>query len=584
MYSESIKVDCVYKLCYNTKMESNTRQPEESEILHAPDHNEPGLFTAPEWFTSAIDDAREVYDRVDKQNLLPVLRDHAKSLKTYFALKEVPLQRSPGVIIQRYWRNIGILSAAARNCPTNKVDYDLVGELVEPRAVYDLYGTTYSTPIYYSIFRTRYPSDPVRKQTQYRSTVVNEFLGKLERTVDNSDTSQDKYDKKIRKDISAVTRRMANETPGELASLTKQRLTAPEKTSPLPYYKRYLSHAVTLYNLALLSGNKDIYEVVAAKMEKAARVDVKLHGMISVKSSDRFADEIIDAFNEDPSELNGILNKHLERGVAMPEAFFITSRLLTDLADSLRKLKPYSQELAHIESSRIVDVYKNNVLLQALGNQAPEQETNQPDLVTKLEPTQLDWEILPPGELEDYARAIVDDIAQRKDKPVEIDLERLNMLDMVRTAWGVDRSYYARGRLNSNKKYDQSSESIDADEYILLVLQDLDDNNNVTAEHAIAESPIVGPHAAYVYRQDTSPERHSWRTIMSLTKQQARMHGARAVKHTLSQQSQMSLTEQMAAKVQLLLDCDVEEFKNTRFFNSKGISYLGRCAIDVDPA
>lgn len=187
-----------------------------------------------------------------------------------------------------------------------------------------------------------------------------------------------------------------------------------------------------------------------------------------------------------------------------------------------------------------------------------------------LDITSLDWEVLPVGQLRDIAEDIVEKASKSGNTPVTIDLNRLKILEGIRESWGADRAYYARGTLGTRKVVrDGDQES--PDQYLLLILQELDRHGVVTAEHAIAESPIAGPHAMYVFRQDVS-EGLAWREVMALSKLHARDLGARPVKHVRpSTNGDTGLIETMQVKAELLMSCTPEEFKIAEFNGERGI-------------
>lgn len=182
--------------------------------------------------------------------------------------------------------------------------------------------------------------------------------------------------------------------------------------------------------------------------------------------------------------------------------------------------------------------------------------------------TQLNWEILPPGELEAKARNIVE--TQRQDgKEVTIDLERLNILDNIRKEWGVEASYYVYGALGKRRVIKKDGRE-EPDQYLLLILQDVDRGGNVRQEHAIAESPIAGTNALYVFRQDVS-ENLDWKEVMALPKNYARAFNARAVKHTVPRQAPEGyLVAAMTEKVRTLMTCQPEEFLTIEFDGERG--------------
>jgi hypothetical protein len=183
----------------------------------------------------------------------------------------------------------------------------------------------------------------------------------------------------------------------------------------------------------------------------------------------------------------------------------------------------------------------------------------------------LNWEVLPPGELERIARDIVHSARTKNSSPV-IDLERLKILENIRSRWGSEDCYYARGALSSRHSVSNGTGN-ESDRYLMLILQKKDTSGVVLEEHAVAESPIAGPHALYVFRQDVS-EGLDWRDVMSLPKEYARSFGARSVKHSLPR-GETDLVRSMTEKVTTLLAATPEEFHAIEFNGVRGIR-LGR--------
>lgn len=180
-------------------------------------------------------------------------------------------------------------------------------------------------------------------------------------------------------------------------------------------------------------------------------------------------------------------------------------------------------------------------------------------------PMQLDWEVLPPGEVIRFCTDIISKPRQIETIQPKIDFERLKALETIRESWGADNCYYARGRLGQRHIVHEGDTS-QPDEYIILVLQERDSDGKILYEHAIAESPIVGPHAMYIYRQDTNPSMN-WRTVMSVSKQEARRMGARQIKHS-NKDGRQAL--ELPEKVSLLLCCTPKEFRRLEFNGIKG--------------
>jgi hypothetical protein len=239
-----------------------------------------------------------------------------------------------------------------------------------------------------------------------------------------------------------------------------------------------------------------------------------------------------------------------------------------------------AKEVAELTRKRLM-IHKDFILLNDYLDEIEETkevaDANE-DLIESNEMyVELDWTVLPDdeGELTQQAKDIVKQIESRSEetgRKADIDLDRLNILRNIREAWGKDRCYYARGTLGNRPKVNIAGKEY-PDEYIVLVLQDINKDGNILTEHAIAESPVVGPNAMYVFRSDVS-EGYNWRQVYSLPKRQARALGARRVKHTTS--NGRSIVDELTDKVTCLLTATPEEFENVKF--SSGKIYLARSA------
>lgn len=184
---------------------------------------------------------------------------------------------------------------------------------------------------------------------------------------------------------------------------------------------------------------------------------------------------------------------------------------------------------------------------------------------------ELDWTVLPYGEegeqdLEEAANAIVELARKRaaKGTKIELDLSRLEILRMLRRAWGPDRCHYERGTLKDRGVRIINGEE-QPDEYIILVMQLLNEQGGLIGEHAVAESPITRDNALYVFRADTEISKaFNWRQVYSVRKEDARdIGGARAIKHTKG--DGRPHTELLPERVLALLTCPPEQFYQIRF-------------------
>lgn len=180
----------------------------------------------------------------------------------------------------------------------------------------------------------------------------------------------------------------------------------------------------------------------------------------------------------------------------------------------------------------------------------------EPVLVENL-PThmQLDFSVLPAGtDLEKFAYEIVEGLSDTE--RARVDLGRLGVLESIRRLWGVDQSFYAHGKKSGRQMFDLETNTMIDEDYIVLVMQELDSNRTIIGEHALAISPIARKHAAYLTRYDVNNV--SWRDVFSQNKAQARQVGARDLRFTASENH--TAYNMMTEKVSTLLLCEPEEF------------------------
>jgi len=333
-----------------------------------------------------------------------------------------------------------------------------------------------------------------------------------------------------------------------------------------------LDDLMGLYLLTTLSGKPAFYQQVATKL-----LNIGQNELMRYKNNSHVTAEITSYLYGDVSAelVKKLRNINREDPAYIPAVMRATlclrfgDMIMTQLpkAEMVRELTwPYFMiRLHHTLPSmerldRDVEAVKRTLAHFGLPAEIPSEKELTFDVM------QLDWEILPPGELEKNARGIVDD-AQRGNRKPRIDLERLKILEAIREEWGPDDCYYTRGRLKKRHVVRDETGNEQPDEYIVLVLQQHDPNGAVTQEHVIAESPIAGPNALYIYRQDAKgyleEGKTSWRTVMSMTKTNARKYGARRIIHEAP--LGLELVPYMVSKVKCLLLCPPNEYKDLRF-------------------
>lgn len=243
--------------------------------------------------------------------------------------------------------------------------------------------------------------------------------------------------------------------------------------------------------------------------------------------------------------------------------------------DIEKSRQAYREALRAVGQSELVEISSRAVKLLEIMRTSGNKGVEASQIIEKS--MALQWEVLPPGEVQAIAKEIVS-ANQTETKQPEIDLERLLILDQIRKEWGEDNAYYARGVLGKRKVV-KANGSEEPDQYLILVLQERDAEGDVIAEHAVAESPITQRNALYVFRQDVS-EGLSWREVMALPKSYAKALGARPVKHILPRSSPEGfLVASMAEKVSTLLSATKEEFPQIEFNGERGVRLRAPASI-----
>lgn len=185
-----------------------------------------------------------------------------------------------------------------------------------------------------------------------------------------------------------------------------------------------------------------------------------------------------------------------------------------------------------------------------------DEDIDSPDSELYAPVQELTFEVLPAGtDLRAYAEDLVASLGESE--RAHVDLQRVVVLEQVRQLWGEDSCYYARGKRSGKQLPDEAGNMVDED-YLLLIMQNLDYRGNSLGENALAISPIAGKHAAYLVRHDTSAG--TWREVLPLSKKDAREVGARDLRFTAS--SGHTAYTMMTEKVRALLNCHSDDFLN----------------------
>lgn len=168
---------------------------------------------------------------------------------------------------------------------------------------------------------------------------------------------------------------------------------------------------------------------------------------------------------------------------------------------------------------------------------------------------QLNFVPLPPGtDVREYAETLVGRLGERE--KAHVDLDRLSVLVRIHEHFGKHKSYFAWGEKTGKEMVDEETGTTVDEDYIVLVMQDLNEFGSTIGEHALAISPIAGKHAAYFTRHDASAG--TWREILPLPKQEARSYGARGLPFTAA--TGQSRHDMMVEKIKALLECNPDDF------------------------
>lgn len=153
-----------------------------------------------------------------------------------------------------------------------------------------------------------------------------------------------------------------------------------------------------------------------------------------------------------------------------------------------------------------------------------------------------------------------------------VDTSRLQLLEEMSEFVGKEKCFYAQGIPKERDFVVPATGELVNESYVVLVMQDRDDDGRVVGENAIAISPIARRNAAFVCRYDVS-EGISWQEILKFPKQDVELLGARRVK--FSHSKDQPLGDAMLEKFTALLTCDKAEFDGD-FRRNKDGSYILR--------
>jgi len=228
------------------------------------------------------------------------------------------------------------------------------------------------------------------------------------------------------------------------------------------------------------------------------------------------------------------------------------------------KLQTYRERLLHLASSVSFNPQVVDALAYALDlNVTPEETLSE-------QPEQLNWALLPPGEMKHHARDILQSKQRESGGQSYIDINRLNILENLRQWWGPDNSYYVKGLRTRRRNVKGEFEEI-PDEYIMLILRTFDQNGTFLYENAVAESPVGGHNALYIQRYDVNG--WQWSELMAYPKNDVQAMGARRLVHD---PSDPYMIHNMTERAKTLLTIHPQAFLNGEFrgFDQEGKPYL----------
>lgn len=351
-------------------------------------------------------------------------------------------------------------------------------------------------------------------------------------------------------------------------------------------YEEAYAAARTLEINALLHGDTESHQKLATRLEKMRKDIATTYSSALVREINLFINKEKGTRLE---ALRGVEYAALglgEEGHIATKLFLADSLFCyawDDIKDWAKHPEQAEKRRASIEALvKFTDGYDfiDNAMRDArqADDTAPGEDNSELNKIEldSFKPMEVKWEVLPPGQLLDHAKEIVDGMIEQAgghELPV-IDPRRLKTLEKVREQWGPDNAYYMKGALKRRHKVRDGQKEC-PDQYIVLILQEKGADGGIV-EHAVAESPIAGPHALYVYRQDVNPEL-TWREVMSQNKADARKMGARPIKHPSGFENG-ELIEVMTERVGTLLTATPEEFLRIEF-NGRYVRIKNELAI-----
>jgi hypothetical protein len=447
----------------------------------------------------------------------------------------------------------------------------------------------------YAELGSRTPQDLYRELAADRRLITAEMLPRNEVEAGKLRTTGLEYDTPsflpaVRKIGDEINNRMATEPGlpesaaiGTLLSETKTRIAekdwgmTPDSSQPLAA----TADIFDTYMLTLLSGRRKTFEATAQFMyEQTSRV-MQQYG-INPSAFERLA-----AYSQEPWHAPHPLGSAIAPGSERTHAFFAAYSLLA-FRGQLLEQQPHAQPLRTI-TTNLVHRW-DHVRSAPQSREVIAKPTPRPQMVTALgevaasdidivrEAERLDWQILPPAEIDRVIGTLAKKAEHTKTNrhPIEIDKNRAEILKEIRSQWGEDRSYYMYGqRTKRSSVRDAEDSHLEPNAYIALVLEETDANGEVILRHAVADNPITN-NALYIYRQDVAGEDLNGWEILGDPKEYVDKVGIRSLRHR-SKDSDTFIVK-MATRTLELLSCSAEDFSNIDFVgvNPDGSSKVTR--------
>jgi hypothetical protein len=340
-------------------------------------------------------------------------------------------------------------------------------------------------------------------------------------------------------DSPTVVQDMIAESRESVARMSRAKLTLGES-------QVMATEAMKLYLLTLLKGDPHTYKKVGSFLE-------------------RQHDNLLDSVPAD-KQIMAQADRYITRPWAGPYPFTYRTTFGFDARDDQKLARYYAMRITGGLSTALTELAPHAKTIQELTQQTFIHCATFDVKRKAMETASVEWQLLPPGDLRVTAQKLITEARERRSKtakPLEVDLDRLQILEEIRKAWGPN-TRYTRG-MATGRRSAQTPEGEDVpNDYIVLVLQETNAEGEVVREHAVADSPIT-ENGLFVYRQDAleNGKVEDWSVAFSLPKPDAVELGARRLNHPPRNTPRMA--ETMAQKAIHLLTCPPEQFTTLEF-------------------